>query len=287
MNALAPVTQAAPQLPVSAEESAFALAQRKAKAFCSSSLVPQQYRGTENLPNVLIALEIAQRIGASPLLVMQNLYIVQGKPSWSASFLIATVNASGRFTPIRFETDGGDDPSAKSYRVRAVAKDKDTGEVCNGPWITWKMVDAEGWSKKSGSKWMTIPALMFMYRAAGFWSRVYAPEMSMGILTREEAEDVWGAAPAPAARTDHGNLRQLAARLQGEPIEAEAAASEPEPADADVPEFTAATIRAQLEAAESVDELNDAFDLVRALPEAEHPELVLVYQVRRDALDLA
>lgn len=186
--------QVTEQMPVvatlpNAAESAFNLAQRQAKALSSSDLVPQSYRN--NLPNVLLAMEIANRIGASPFAVMQNLYIVQGRPSWSSSFLIATVNASGRFEPLRFEVVGND-PSAKDYRVRAYAKDKASGEVCYGAWITWKMVEAEGWSKKSGSKWLTMPEQMFMYRAAGFWARVYAPEISLGIQTTEEVRDVWG-----------------------------------------------------------------------------------------------
>lgn len=179
---------------------AFELFQRKAKALAASDIIPEGYRG--NLANVLVALEIAERIGASPLQVMQNLYLIQGRPSWSSSFLIATVNSCGRFTPLRFDVQG-DDPAADGYRVRAFADDKGSKERCNGPWITWPMVKAEGWFKKSGSKWQTMPELMFMYRAAGFWSRVYAPEVSMGILTREEAEDISTVVPhTPAASTE-------------------------------------------------------------------------------------
>lgn len=172
-----------------AGEAGFKLAQRQAQALSASALVPPSYRG--NLPNCLIAMELAGRIGASPFAVMQNLHIVQGRPSWSASFLIATVNACGRFEPLRFEVVGSD-PFAKDYRVRAYAKDKASGEICYGAWITWKMVEAEGWASKTGSKWKTMPEQMFMYRAAGFWSRVYAPEISLGMQTTEEAQDVWG-----------------------------------------------------------------------------------------------
>ena len=89
----------------------------------SSSLVPQQFRGRENIGNVLIAMQLANRIGADVMAVMQNLHVIQGRPSLSSSFLIATVNACGRFHPLRFEVDG-DDPTAKTYRVRAVAIDR-------------------------------------------------------------------------------------------------------------------------------------------------------------------
>jgi hypothetical protein len=177
-------------------ESGFVLAQRVARSIGSSTLVPKAYQGPENLPNVLIALELASRIGASPLMVMQNLYVVQGKPSWSSSFLIACVNQSQRFTPLRFQFDGKQ--GTDDWGCRAVAKDKETGEVCTGALITIKLAKAEGWHGKSGSKWQTMPEQMLMYRAAGFWARVYAPELSLGMLTREEMDDIAPPAEEPA-----------------------------------------------------------------------------------------
>lgn len=194
-----------------AEESAFALACKRARALTSSTIVPKEYQGEGNLANALIALEVAERIGASPLQVMQNLYVVHGRPSWSSTFLIATVNGCGRFTPLRFETQG-DDPEHDSYRVRAVAKDRESGEVLNGSWITWKMVKAEGWHSKTGSKWKTMPEQMFMYRAASFWTRMYAPELSLGIHTADEVADTFG--PAQASQPQRADLADLQTRLQ-------------------------------------------------------------------------
>lgn len=167
---------------------AFEAAQRMAKALASSSLVPQAYRG--DIANCLIAMELASRIGVSVLAAMQNLHIIQGKPSWSSQFLIATVNASGRFTPLRFEKAG--EPGKDSWAMRAVATDKATGERCEGPWITWAMATKEGWAKKNGSKWQTMPELMFCYRASAFWTRIFCPELSIGFRTAEEVEDMTG-----------------------------------------------------------------------------------------------
>lgn len=219
MNAIATIPA-----PASAE-SAFELAQRQAMAMANSTLVPAQYRGRENLGNVLIAMELANRIGAAPLQVMQNLHVIQGRPSLSSSFLIATVNACGRFTPMRFEVIGND-ASKDDYRVRAYAEDRASKERCNGAWITWPMVKAEGWSKKPGSKWLTMPEQMFMYRAAAFWARLYAPEVSLGIHTDEEVRDVWGGTDAtqPSAPTEPATIKQLEAELLGAPQ----AESEPE-----------------------------------------------------------
>ena len=77
----------------------FEHAQRVAKIFSSSDMVPKRYQN--NIGNCIIALEMANRMGASPLLVMQNLDVIQGKPGWSSKFLIATLNSSGKFTPLR------------------------------------------------------------------------------------------------------------------------------------------------------------------------------------------
>src|SRR5690606_17893725 len=55
------------------------------------------------LANSVVALNMAQRMGADPLMVMQNLYIVEGRPSWSSQWIIAAINSCGRFSPLRFD----------------------------------------------------------------------------------------------------------------------------------------------------------------------------------------
>lgn len=164
----------------------FELLQRVAKAFASSTLVPQQYQG--NVANCMIALNLARRLKADELMVMQNLYIVHGNPGWSSKFLIASVNTCGRFSALRYEWRG--QPGADDFGCRAWTIEKESGERLNGVWVDWKMVKAEGWNSKSGSKWKTMPEQMFVYRSAAFWTRAYAPEISMGLSTAEELADV-------------------------------------------------------------------------------------------------
>lgn len=166
--------------------SGFELAQRAAKALSASTLVPKDYQG--NLPNCLVALNMANRIGADPLMVMQNLYVVHGRPGWSSQFLIATFNTCGRFSSMRFEfkgTEGKDD-----WGCRAWAIEKDTNEKIFGSWVDIALAKKEGWEGKSGSKWKTMPQQMLMYRSAAFLVRAYAPELAMGLHTREENEDI-------------------------------------------------------------------------------------------------
>lgn len=164
--------------------STFEHAQRVAKMLCQSDLIPKEYKG--NVQNTMIALEIANRIGASPLMVMQNLYIVHGKPSWSSSFIIAALNGCGRFDPIRFDLSGSGD----SMSCFAWTTERGKTERIEGPAVTMKMAKAEGWVDKNGSKWKTMPELMIRYRAAAFFGRLYAPEILMGMQTMEEVVDI-------------------------------------------------------------------------------------------------
>ena len=169
----------------------FELAQRAAKLLASSSLVPKEYIG--NLPNCVIALNMAGRIGADPLMVMQNLVIVHGRPTWSSQFLIATFNSCGRFSAIRYEFFG--ERNTDSWGCRATAIEKATGEKLVGTDITIALAKKEGWYGKNGSKWQSMPQQMLMYRAASWLVRAYAPELSMGLHTADEIGDVYDATP--------------------------------------------------------------------------------------------
>lgn len=169
----------------------FELAQRAAKLLASSTLVPKEYQG--NLPNCVIALNMAQRVGADPLMVMQNLVIVHGRPTWSAQFLIATVNTCGRFSALRFEFFG--ERNTDEWGCRAWAIEKATGEKLVGSDVTIGIARKEGWYGKNGSKWQSIPQQMLMYRAGGWWTRAFAPELSMGLQTADEAGDIYDATP--------------------------------------------------------------------------------------------
>lgn len=167
-----------------ANQTNFEHAQRVAKMLAASSLIPKEFQG--NVQNVCIALEMANRIGASPMQVMQNLYIVHGKPSWSSSFIIAAINSCKKFSPLRFLMKG----EGQARSCIAWAYDLRDNEKLEGVEVTMSMAKAEGWLGKSGSKWATMPELMLRYRAAAFFGRLYAPEILMGMHAVEEIQDI-------------------------------------------------------------------------------------------------
>lgn len=232
----------------------FETAQRMSKMFASSKLVPNMYQKDEvykelqkdnmRLPqeqrldakilyqnasieataNCMIALDVAARIGASPLMIMQNLVIIYGKPSWSSKFLIATVNTCGRFEPLKYKfiekgkvgkiniteyvwdratnskkpvTREFDGTKIMDIECVAYTKAKGSTEILESSPISIRMAIEEGWFTKNGSKWQTMPKQMLMYRSASFWTSAYAPEISMGMRTVEEVED-----------TEHVELRE-------------------------------------------------------------------------------
>lgn len=223
----------------------FELGMRMAKMFSESTLVPMQFQ--KNIANCTIGLELANRIGASPLMVMQNLCIVHGNPTFSAKFLIACINASGKFaTPVRYEFKGKEGTDDWGCRVYVVDKE---GETLHGSWVTIRMAKAEGWYGKNGSKWQTMPELMLQYRAAAFFQRVYCPEISLGLQTAEEMYDTYEELPndEPTA-TEQAVNKESAQNANSE----ELAMEEPAPTAESQPEAEKKDNKATPEAAQPI-----------------------------------
>ncbi|CAN0620479.1 conserved protein of unknown function [Burkholderia multivorans] len=261
----------------------FELMQRAANLLASSTLVPAAYRkviekldkygnvkeSRENpnaLANAVVALNMAQRMGADPLMVMQNLYIVEGRPSWSSQWIIAAVNGCGRFSPLRFDIkvlgektverietvwENGN-RSTVTKRVPIVDKvcvawaiEKETGERIESPAVSIEMAVKEGWYTKNGSKWQTMDEVMLRYRTASFFGKLYAPELLMGLTSVEEVADIVDVHDDGSYSVNRATLDELrggrtqpaeevpraAAAETGTP----AAATAAEPADAEPP----------------------------------------------------
>lgn len=197
---------------------------RAANLLAASTLVPVTYRNktvdkqgnvTDNpngLANCAVALNMASRMGADPLLIMQNLHVIEGRPSWSSQFVIASINQCGRFSPLRFElTEPGEETEVEytytewvdrrpvekkgTLKIRhqeciAWAIERETKQRIDGPTISIQMALNEGWIQKKGSKWRTMQEVMLRYRAASMFGKLYAPELLMGLQTAEESQDI-------------------------------------------------------------------------------------------------
>ena len=194
----------------------FVLGQRMAQALSCSTFVPESYQARlydkdgnflrENyaaVGNCLMALELSSRLDVSPLMIMQNVDMVKGRPGFRGAFCASLINSSYKFPKgdLDYEIEG--DPCKPGYRCRAFATRRD-GKVVHGEWITWEMVTGESWDKNP--KWKTMPGQMMRYRSAAFFIKAYAPERMLGLPTMEELEDMTAAA-APTRSLEALNER--------------------------------------------------------------------------------
>lgn len=201
----------------------FETMQRVCKMFANSELVPDMYKAGDKNPeakavaNCMIAISMAMRVGADPLMIMQNMIIIYGRPSWSSKFLIATVNTCGRFNPMQYKfTEKGalgmvdyveyiwnnqtrskqavtkqfDGKKIMDIECTAYTSAKGSDKVLESSPVSVRMAVQEGWYTKNGSKWQTMTKQMLMYRTASFWTNAYAPELSMGMKTEDEFRDI-------------------------------------------------------------------------------------------------
>jgi len=171
--------------------SRFDHAQRVSTMFSKSTLVPQHFR--ESIGNCMIALNYAERLNIDPIMLMQKMYIVHGRPGVEAQLKIALVNGCGRFEPLRWKHEGED---TGEWKCTAYANDKKTGKLLEFT-LDWKTVEREGWLSKTGSKWKTMPRKMMQYRSGAWWADLYCPEVTLGLPTREELQDAIEVEPTP------------------------------------------------------------------------------------------
>ena len=192
-----------------------------AEGLAASNIIPDQFKGKAG--DVLIALDMAMRLDMNPLAVMQNIYLVHGKPAWSGTFCAALITVSGRYVSFRYEEeDTGEEIKAlgrKNRRCRVAAVTPD-GETEFGAWIDLNMAVTEGWTSKAGSKWKTMADQMLRYRAATFFVRSNCPDALMGLREAQEEEDIYNSnqkAVRVKAETPQGAL----AEVPRETVEAE------------------------------------------------------------------
>lgn len=159
---------------------------KMATVISKTSIVPQAYK--ENAGNCLIAIDIANRMGLSPIMVMQNSQVVQGNFTWKGSACKGLIDNCGRFTKTKYVYVG--ERNTDDWGCYLEAEDKQTGEVIQGAMVTIKMAKDEGWYNKNGSKWKTMPELMLQYRSATFFARAYCPQALMGFYTTDEMVDI-------------------------------------------------------------------------------------------------
>ncbi|MDD9983971.1 MAG: hypothetical protein OXU81_21860 [Gammaproteobacteria bacterium] len=290
-------------------DATFEAAQRRAKSLAASTLVPPQFQG--NMPNCLIALELAGRLEMSPFMVLQNVDVIHGRPFLRAQFVGAIINASRRFKkPLMFSFEGEKGTMERTCIAWTIDRD---GDKIEGMPVSMQLAKDEGWIDRKGSKWKTMPELMLRYRATTFFGRLNCPDLLMGFqdeheviditpaeytVVNERAEPRSGLAARLAAAREAEETPEIGTQDEepaGEAAEAELEEQQQErepvtvdqetgevvetqeeaPAEplADRPPLTADEIGTMIAEAKNLDDIAQARDLLRELPRSMREEL--------------
>ena len=177
------------------DKAAFDQLSRVANMLSKSTVVPQNYQGKPE--DCFIAAELASRMNTSPLFIMQNLYVVKGKPSWAGQACMAMICSCGKFRNVKHVYTGTRGTDDRGCYV--TAQRISDGETLQGTEVTVKMAKDEGWYG-SNSKWRNMTEQMLGYRAASFFARMFCPEAMMGLQTTEEIYDIQPVTVTPTAQ---------------------------------------------------------------------------------------
>ena len=182
----------------------------------SSSMVPKAYQGKPQ--DILVCVQWGYEMGLAPMQALQNIAVINGKPSVYGDAMMALVQASPVCEDVEeyFENEGTTNPIAV-----CVAKRRGRKPVV----MKFSVEDAKRaglWGK--GGPWTAYPKRMLQMRARGFALRDAFPDVLKGMISAEEAQDYpEDEKSAPAPRKAPANPLDMVAK----PVEL-AAPAEPE-----------------------------------------------------------
>jgi len=155
-------------------------AMRLAEMLANSGMVPKQY--VSNPQGTLVAMMMGNEIGLNPLQSLQNIAVINGKPSIYADALLALVQNHPKF--------GGHEEQFDENTMTATCTVWRKGDERKHT-VTFSQADAiqAGLWDKAGP-WKQYPKRMLMWRARGFALRDKFADALGGLITVEEARDI-------------------------------------------------------------------------------------------------
>jgi hypothetical protein len=181
-----PDTRIMPTNPGFMQVGSIEAAMQCAELIAKSSFCPKGMVGKPG--DVVIALQMGQELGLKPMQALQNIAVINGRPSLWGDAMLAVCRQSPDFEYIKEEYL----EETKTYVCRV--KRKYEPEFMQ----TFSEADAKLarlWGKEG--PWTQYPRRMLQFRARGFCLRDAYPDLLRGIITCEEAEDM------PKERVDY------------------------------------------------------------------------------------
>lgn len=146
----------------------------------TSNIVPESFK---NKPaDILVAIQWGMELGLQPMQALQNIAVINGKPSIWGDALLAIVRADARCLGVHEEIKG----EVATCTIKRQHADGSVEPVT----ATFSMTQAKtaGLADKKGP-WTNYPRRMLQMRARGFAIRDAFPDLLKGIISAEEAED--------------------------------------------------------------------------------------------------
>lgn len=158
------------------------------KLIAESDFAPKDYKGKPG--NVVIAIQMGCDLGLKPMQALQNIAVINGRPSIFGDAALAIVYAADILE--KFEEFYEGTPYEDSYTAVCVAKRKGLAEVRRSFSVS-DAKQAKLWGKRGrdgqDTPWITYPARMLRFRARGFTLRDVAADCLLGLILAEEAQD--------------------------------------------------------------------------------------------------
>ena len=168
-------------------------AMKYAELIAESGICPQAYRGKPG--DVLVAVQMGAEVGLSPLQAIQNIAVIDNRPTIWGDAVLAIVRRSGLLELFE-ERDPSDALTKKEGFCRV--KRRGAAEVIERR-FTIDDANRAGLIKRSGEKgaWATYPGRMLQMRARSWALRDGFTDVLKGLYFREEAEDYQVVATTP------------------------------------------------------------------------------------------
>lgn len=174
------IQQDAQPAPVAQESDPLAIAWRHATGYAQSGMVPAHFQN--NVQDCFVVVQLALELGIAPLTALQNVFMIGGRPSYTAKFAVALANRAKVFAgPIRWKISKGDKKEDLEVTAYAPLNDGDVAEVT----LSYRTAMAEGWTRNK--KYTTIPEQMLRWRSAKWLIDLHCPEILLGFDVVESA----------------------------------------------------------------------------------------------------
>jgi hypothetical protein len=155
-----------------------------AKVMADSDFVPADYRGKSG--NIMAAVQMGAEIGLAPMQALQNIAVINGRPSVWGDAALALVRGSSVCDYVN-EMDAKEIEAA-GWVAECKAQRKGDPHPIVRTFSKDDAIKAGLWGRKG--PWTTYPARMLQMRARGFCLRDGFPDVLKGLITAEEAQDI-------------------------------------------------------------------------------------------------